>query len=63
MIEQISHIDIDKEKNLIWNKITFQQSNSLIIEELVVNEPRKCIYKKLSISLFLFDLSLPNVKI
>ena len=51
-------------KALIWNKITFPASNSLNLVELVVNEPMKSIYKKkLLIFLFLYDLSLLNVKI
>ena len=51
-------------KTLTWNKITFPVSNSLNLAELVVNEPMKSIYKKnLPIFLFLFDLSLLNVKI
>ena len=32
-------------KTLISNKITFPLSNSLNLEELVVNKPMKCIYK------------------
>ena len=33
-------------KTLICNNITFPASNSLILAELVVNEPTKSIYKK-----------------
>ena len=40
---------------LIWNKIRFPSSNSLNLAEVVVNEHMK--------SIFLFDLSLLNVKI
>ena len=51
-------------KTLIWNKITSLASNLLNFAELVENEPLKSIYKKnLPIFLFLFDLSLLNVKI
>ena len=51
-------------KTLVWNKIRSPASNSLNLAELVVNEPRKSTYKKnLPIFLFLFDLSLLNVKI
>ena len=51
-------------KTLIWNKIMFPVTNLLNLAELVVNEPTKSIYKKkLPIFLFLFDLSLLNVKI
>ena len=35
-------------KTLIWNKITFPPSNLLNLAELVVNNPMKCIYKKIS---------------
>ena len=35
-------------KTLIWNKITFLASNLLDLEALVVNEPTKSIYKKLT---------------
>ena len=51
-------------KTLIWNKITFQLSNSLNFEELVVNGLMKSICKKnLPIFLFLFDSSLLIVNI
>ena len=51
-------------KTLIWNKITFPASNSLNLVELVVNELTKSILKKnLPIFLFLFNLSVFNVKI
>ena len=51
-------------KTLIWNKIRFLVSNLLNFPELVENEPLKSVYKKhLTIFLFLFDLSLLNVKI
>ena len=32
-------------KTLIWNKITFPASNLLSLAELVVNKPKKIIYK------------------
>ena len=35
-------------KTFIWNKITFPASNSLNLAELVVNEPTKDIYKKVT---------------
>ena len=51
-------------KTLIWNKVTFSTSNFLNLAELVTKEPMKSIYKKnLPIFLFLFDLSLLNIKI
>ena len=51
-------------KTLIWNKINFPTLNLMNLAELVENEPMKSIYqKKLSKLLFLFDLSLLNVKI
>ena len=51
-------------KTLIWNKTTFPASNLLNFAKLVENEPLKSIYKKnLQIFLFLFDLSLLNIKI
>ena len=51
-------------KTLIWNKIAFQALNFLNFAEVVVNEPTKSFYKKkLPIFIFLFDLSLLNVKI
>ena len=50
-------------KTLIWNKITFPVSNLMNFAELVENEPLKSIYKKFPVFLFLFDLSLLNVKI
>ena len=51
-------------ETLIWNNITFPASNSVNLEEQVVNEPMKSLYKKkLPIFLFLFGLSLFNVKI
>ena len=51
-------------KTLIWNKVTFSTSNFLNLAELVKKEPMKSIYKKnLPIFLFLFDLSLLNIKI
>ena len=51
-------------KTLIWNKITSSASHLLVFPELVENEPLKSIYKtNLPIFLFLFDLSLLNVKI
>ena len=34
-------------ETLIWNKVTFPASNLLNVAELVVNEPMKCIYKKI----------------
>ena len=39
-------------KTLIWNKITFPASNSLNLAELMVNEPMKSIYKKITKILF-----------
>ena len=36
------------QKTLIWNKITFQLSNSLNLAELVVNELTKGISKNIS---------------
>ena len=50
-------------KTLIWNKITFPVSNLMNFAGLVENEPLKSIYKKFPVFLFLFDLSLLNVKI
>ena len=50
-------------KTLIWNKITFPVSNVMNFAELIENEPLKSIYKKFPVFLFLFDLSLLNVKI
>ena len=35
-------------KTFIWNKITFPASNSLNLAELVVNEPTKGVYKKVT---------------
>ena len=35
-------------KTLIWNKITFPASNSLNLAVLVVNNPMKSIYKKIT---------------
>ena len=35
-------------KTFIWNKITFPASNSLNLAEVVVNEPTKDIYKKVT---------------
>ena len=35
-------------KALIWNKITFWLINSLNLVELMVNELRKCISKKIT---------------
>ena len=35
-------------KTLIWNKITFRASNSLNLEELMLNESMKSIYKKIT---------------
>ena len=39
-------------KTLNWNKITFPVSNSLNLAKLVVNEPRKSIYKKFTNIIF-----------
>ena len=54
-------------KALIWNKITFWQSTSLNLAELVVNGLTKSISKRYSffytIFFFLSDLSLLIVKI
>ena len=50
-------------KTLIWNKITFPSSNLLNLSELVVNEPMKSIYKKITNIPFSLDLSLLNVNI
>ena len=51
-------------KTLIWNKMNFPTLNLMNLAELVENEPMKSIYQKnLPKSLFLFDLSLLNVKI
>ena len=50
-------------KTLIWNKITFPSSNLLNLAELVVNEPMKSIYKKITNIPFSLDLSLLNVNI
>ena len=48
----------------IWNKTTFPASNSLNFAELVVYAPMKSIYKKnVPIFLFVFCLSLLNIKI
>ena len=50
-------------KTLIWNKITFPASNLMNLAEMVVNDPMESIYKKnLPIFLFLFHLSLLNLK-
>ena len=35
-------------KTFVWSKITFPASNSLNLAELVVNEPTKSIYKKIT---------------
>ena len=48
-------------KTLNWNKITFLASDSLNLEELVLNELMK--KKKLPVLLFLSDLPLLNVNI
>ena len=48
-------------KTLNWNKVTFLASNSLNLEELVLNELMK--KKKLPVLLFLSDLPLLNVNI
>ena len=51
-------------KTLIWNKMNFPTLNLMNLAKLVENEPMKSIYQKnLPKSLFLFDLSLLNVKI
>ena len=51
-------------ETLIWNKTAFPASNSLNLAEPVVNESMKTICKKnLPIFLFVFYLSLLNVKI
>ena len=55
-------------KTLIWNKIMFPTSNLLNLAELVLNETMKSISKNIYligklVFLFLFDLSLFNVKI
>ena len=51
-------------KTLIWNNITSPASNLLNFSEQVENKPsEKYLQKKLLIFLFLFDLSLLNVKI
>ena len=50
-------------KTLIWNEITFPSSNLLNLVELVVNEPMKSIYKKITNIPFSLDLSLLNVNI
>ena len=39
-------------KTLIWNKMTFQASNSLNLAELVVNEPMKSYEKIYQYSYF-----------
>ena len=47
---------------LIWNEITLSAQNTLNLAQLVVNKPINSIYKKKPIFLFLFNLSLLNVK-
>ena len=47
---------------LIWNEITFSAQNTLNLAQLVVYKPINSIYKKTPIFLFLFNLSLLNVK-
>ena len=43
-------------ETLISNKTTFPPSNSLNLAELVVNEPRKSIYKKIYQYAFFFSI-------
>ena len=50
-------------KSLIWNKITFQLSNSLNPAELLVNELTRVYPENLLIFLFPFDLSMLIIKI
>ena len=52
-------------KTLIWNKINFPTSNLLNLSDMVKNEFMKSLFllKNLPKSLFLFDLSLLNLKI
>ena len=52
-------------KTLIWNKINFPTSNLLNLSDLVKNELMKSLFplKNLPKFLFLFDLSLLNLKI
>ena len=52
-------------KTLIWNKINFPTSNLLNLSDLVKNELMKSLFplKDLPKFLFLFDLSLLNLKI
>ena len=52
-------------KTLIWNKINFPTSNLLNLSDMVKNEFLKSLFllKNLPKSLFLFDLSLLNLKI
>ena len=50
-------------KTLICNKITSPASNLLNFAELVESELQKSVQQNLPIFLFLFDLSLLNVKI
>ena len=52
-------------KTLIWNKINFPTSNLLNLSYMVKNEFMKSLFllKNLPKSLFLFDLSLLNLKI
>ena len=52
-------------KTLIWNKINFPTSNLLNLSDMVKNEFMKSrfLLKNLPKSLFLFDLSLLNLKI
>ena len=55
-----SVMSIFLEKTLIWNKIKFSASNMVNIRQLVV---LRVSTKKVPIFLFLFDLSLLNLKI
>ena len=52
-------------KTLIWNKINFPTSNLLNLSDMGKNEFMKSLFllKNLPKSLFLFDLSLLNLKI
>ena len=50
-------------KTLIWNKISFPESNLLNYVEPVLNEPMKSISKKFTSIPFLSNLSLLIVKI
>ena len=51
------------QESFIWNKIAFPASSFLNLSELLINDLKMNISENIFLFIFLFDLSLLNVKV